>query len=83
MKRRNQGKILCDEGVVRVNGTVVKASKEIKVGDVVEIDTVNRFLKFRIEEVPSRKTVSKKKAKELISVLEDRRKSISDIIDLI
>ncbi|WP_456436874.1 RNA-binding S4 domain-containing protein [Desulfurobacterium sp.] len=83
IKRRSQAKILCDEGVVRVNGSVVKASKDVKEGDVVEIDTVNRYLKFRINAVPAGKNISKKMARELITIIEDKKKSISDIIDLI
>ncbi len=83
VKRRSQAKILCDEGVVRLNGSVVKASKEVKEGDIIEIDTVNRYLKFKIEAIPAGKNVSKKMARELITIIEDKKKSISDIIDLI
>lgn len=83
MKRRSQAKELCDLEVVRVNGQVVKASKEVKPGDTVEIDTVSRYVKFTVLEVPSGKNVSKKKAKELIEIIEDRKKDIRDIIDLI
>jgi len=83
VKRRSQGKILCDEGVVKVNGALAKASKEIKTDDIVEIDTINRYLKFKVEKVPKKKNVSKKEGKELISIIEDKKKSISDIIDLI
>ncbi|WP_457567857.1 S4 domain-containing protein [Desulfurobacterium sp.] len=83
MKRRSQAKILCDEGVVKVNGGVVKASKNIKEGDIVEVDTVNRYLKFQVLVVPSERNVSKKAARELIKIVEDKKKSISDIIDLI
>jgi hypothetical protein len=50
---------------------------------VVEIDTISRYFKFRILEVPSSKNVSKKKARELVEILVDRKKDIRDIIDLI
>ncbi|WP_456396933.1 S4 domain-containing protein [Desulfurobacterium sp.] len=83
MKRRSQAKILCNEGVVRLNGSVAKASKEVKEGDIIEIDTVNRYLKFKIEVIPAGKNVSKKMACKLITIIEDNKKSISDIIDLI
>ena len=83
MKRRSQAKELCDLKVVRVNGQIVKASKEVKPGDTVEIDTVSRYVKFTVLEIPAGKNVSKKKARELIEIIEDRKKDIRDIIDLI
>ncbi|SMO46039.1 Ribosomal 50S subunit-recycling heat shock protein, contains S4 domain [Balnearium lithotrophicum] len=83
VKRRSLAKELCDDGVVKVNGAPAKPSREVKVGDVVEVDTISRFLKFRVLEVPISKSVSKKKARELVEVIEDRKKDIRDIIDLI
>jgi hypothetical protein len=49
----------------------------------VEIDTISRYFKFRILEVPNSKNVSKKKARELVSIIEDRKKDPKDIIDLL
>jgi len=83
VKRRALAKEMCDKGMVRVNGKTVKAGKELSVGDVVEIDTLTRYFKFRVLEIPQGKNVSKKKAKELIEVIEDRKKDIREIIDLI
>ena len=83
VKRRSQAKELCDEGVVRVNGKVVKSSKEIREGDIVEVDSVMRYLRFKVNRVPVRKNVSKKEARELITIEEDVRKDIKEIIDLI
>jgi len=83
VKRRSLAKELCDDGVVKVNGVPAKPSREVKVGDVVEVDTISRFLKFRVLEVPISKSVSKKKARELVEIIEDRKKDIRDIIDLI
>jgi ribosomal 50S subunit-recycling heat shock protein len=83
VKRRTQAKELCDHGVVKVNGQPAKPSKSVKPGDVVEIDTISRYFKFRILEVPNSKNVSKKKARELVSIIEDRKKDPKDIIDLL
>ncbi|MEO2065171.1 ribosomal 50S subunit-recycling heat shock protein [Thermovibrio guaymasensis] len=83
VKRRSLAKEMCDKGMVKVNGKSVKASREISVGDEVEIDTLTRYFKFKVVEIPQGKNVSKKKAKELIQVLEDRKKDIREIIDLI
>ncbi len=83
VKRRSQAKELCDEGVVKVNGKVVKSSKEIREGDIVEVDSVMRYLRFKVNRVPVRKNVSRKEARELITIEEDVRKDIKEIIDLI
>ncbi|MEO2068504.1 MAG: S4 domain-containing protein [Desulfurobacteriaceae bacterium] len=83
VKRRTQAKELCDAEVVKVNGKPVKASKEIKEGDLVEIDTITRYLKFQVLEIPREKNVSKKRSRELVKILEDRKKDIREIIDLI
>ncbi len=83
VKRRTQAKELCDDGVVKVNGRVAKASKEIRKGDVIEIDTISKFVKFRVIEVPQEKNVSKRKARELVEILEERKKDIREVIDLL
>ena len=74
---------MCEEGVVRVNGKKAKGSKEVKEGDLVEIDTITRYVKFKIISVPKNKNVSKKEGKKLIEILEDRKKEVKNIIDLI
>ena len=83
VKRRSQAKELCDEGVVKVNGKVVKSSKEVHEGDTVEINSVFRHIKFTIRAVPERKSVSKSEARKLIDVEIDERRKLKDIIDLV
>ena len=83
VKRRSVAKELCDSGAVKVNGQPAKPSREIKEGDVIEVDTFTRYLKARVVKVPSSKNVSRKEARELLEILEDRKKDIRDIIDLI
>lgn len=83
VKRRSVAKELCDSGAVKVNGQSAKPSREVREGDVVEIDTLTRFLKVKVLKVPEGKNVSKREAKELCQILEDRKKDIRDIIDLI
>ena len=83
VKRRSVAKELCDSGAVKLNGIPVKPSKEVKEGDVVEVDTLTRYLKVEVVKVPSNRNVSKKEARELYQVVEDKRKDIRDVIDLI
>ena len=51
IKRRTVANEACDAGRVSVNGTVVKASYEVKEGDVIEIGFGNRAVKVRVLDV--------------------------------
>ncbi|MCE5387241.1 MAG: RNA-binding S4 domain-containing protein [Acidithiobacillus sp.] len=54
IKRRSIAKEICDGGRVRINGRLAKASSEIHVGDLVEIDLRERCLRARVERLPKR-----------------------------
>ena len=69
--RRNLAQEFCDAGLVRVNGSLSKSSKEIKPEDVVEVRRPNRIMKVRVIRIPGTKQVSKASASELFEVLED------------
>lgn len=73
IKRRTVAKDACDAGIIRVNGVVSKASKKIKEGDVVEIDSPFIYIKFKVLKVPG-KPVSRQEAFSLYEILEERRK---------
>ena len=51
IKRRTVANEACDAGRVTVNGTVARASYNVKVGDVIEIAFGNRELKVRVTAV--------------------------------
>ena len=63
IKRRTVANEACDAGRVSVNGTVVKASYDVKVGDVIEIGFGTRTVKVEVLDVTE--TVRKDDAKEL------------------
>ncbi len=73
IKRRGLAKEACDAGIVKVNGAVAKPSREVKVGDVVEIDAARFYIKLRVLEVPAG-NVKRSAASSLYEVLEERRK---------
>jgi ribosomal 50S subunit-recycling heat shock protein len=52
VKRRTMAKELADNGLIRVNGNVAKAGKEIEAGDIVRI-AGNRALAIEVLAVPS------------------------------
>ena len=67
IKRRNVANEACDAGRVMVNGNVVKASYNVKEGDVLEIQFGNKTVKAEILSV--QETVKKDEAKEMFRYL--------------
>ena len=49
IKRRTVANEACDAGRVLVNGKVVKASADVKVGDIIEVQFGQRLVKVRVE----------------------------------
>lgn len=53
IKRRTVANDVSDQGRVLVNGTPAKPSKQLKEGDVVEIEHFNKNVKIKITKIPS------------------------------
>ncbi len=51
IKRRTVANDACDAAHISVNGKVVKASYDVKVGDVIEIAFGERVLKVKVTDV--------------------------------
>ena len=51
IKRRTVANDACDAGRVSVNGKVVKASYDVKVGDVIEIAFGNKSVKVEVTKI--------------------------------
>ena len=67
IKRRTVANEACDAGRVLVNNKVAKASVNVKVGDVIEIQFGTRSVKVEVLDV--QETVKKDEAKELYRYL--------------
>ena len=63
IKRRTVANDACDAGRVMVNDKVVKASYDVKVGDIIEIQFGNKNVRARVTDVKD--TVKKEEAKEM------------------
>ncbi|HEX4998977.1 MAG TPA: S4 domain-containing protein [Terriglobia bacterium] len=70
--RRSLAKETCDAGRARVNGGPGRAGRELKVGDVVELDLPRRRLKFRVLSIPPH-SPGKEGAREMVEIIEDAR----------
>ena len=68
IKRRTLANEACDAGRVSVNSKVARASYEVKVGDVIEINLGQRPLKIKVLEV--KEHVAKDGATGLYEVIE-------------
>lgn len=67
IKRRTIANEACDAGRVMINGKVVKASAEVKVGDVIEIQMGNANVKAEVTAIMD--TTKKENASEMFRYL--------------
>ena len=67
IKRRTVANEACDAGRVSVNGKVVKASYDVKVGDVIEIGFGNKTVKAEVLLIAE--STKKEDAKEMFRYL--------------
>lgn len=67
IKRRTVANEACDAGRVSVNGKVVKASQDVKAGDIIEIAFGTKNVKVEVLAVQD--TSKKEEAKELFRYL--------------
>ena len=69
IKRRTVANEACDAGHVKVHDRVVKASYDVKEGDIIEITFGERKLKIKVLDV--REIVRKNDASELYEVVSE------------
>lgn len=67
IKRRTVANDACDAGRVIVNDKVVKASYDVKEGDVIEIQFGNKSVKVRVADI--RDTTKKEEAKDMFEYI--------------
>ena len=65
-KRRAISEDMCKNGVVSINGIVVKPAKDVKVGDVITIAYLERSVKYEVLQIPETKTIPKTKQNEYV-----------------
>jgi ribosome-associated heat shock protein Hsp15 len=66
VKRRSIADEMCKEGVVFINSKLAKPSKDVKVGDVIEIHYLSGIKKFEVLKLPETKTIPKSKKNEYV-----------------
>ncbi len=68
IKRRTIANEACDAGRVMVNGKVARASYDVKIGDIIEIEFGTRTVKAQVTQVVE--TVKKDDAVSLYKIIE-------------
>lgn len=63
-KRRAVSEDMCKNGVVSINGVVAKPSKDVKVGDIITIQYLEKAVKYEVLQIPETKTIPKTKQNE-------------------
>ena len=69
IKRRTVANEACDAQRVSLNGKPAKASAEVKVGDIIEIQFGTKTVKVRITEIVD--TTKKEEAKDMFTYITD------------
>lgn len=59
LKRRSIAQDMCNAGVVFVNQKVAKSSKEIKIGDIIQLVYLTESKTYEVLDIPKTKTISK------------------------
>ena len=65
-KRRAVSEDMCKNGVVSINGIVVKPAKDAKVGDIITINYLEKMVKYEVLQIPTTKTISKSQQHEYV-----------------
>jgi ribosomal 50S subunit-recycling heat shock protein len=77
IKRRPVAKTVLDNKKVKINGKIAKAGTNVNVGDILELEYFNKYLKIEVLEVPQGNT-KKEEAKELFKILDTKEIEIED-----
>ncbi len=71
--RRTVAQELCDAGLVSVNETPARSSRNIRTGDEITLQRRDRILRVRVKEVPTTKQVSRVEAPALYEIISDSK----------
>lgn len=69
--RRTLAQQFCDANLIKVNDSAAKSSREIKIGDRIEIKKGNRLTSVKVLQVPDKKQIAKHEAANLYEVLSE------------
>ncbi|EAI1055127.1 RNA-binding S4 domain-containing protein [Campylobacter coli] len=65
-KRRAISEDMCRSGVVGINGVIVKASKEVKIGDIISLHFADYTQEYKVLALPTTKNIPKNAQSEYV-----------------
>ena len=65
-KRRAISEDMCKNGVVCINSMVAKPAKDVKIGDIITINYLEKTVKYEVLQIPEAKTIPKTKQSEYV-----------------
>lgn len=65
-KRRAISEDMCKNGVVSINGVIVKPAKDVKIGDIITITYLEKAMKYEVLQIPETKTIPRTKQNEYV-----------------
>jgi len=71
--RRTAAQELCEAGAVEVNGLAARASRGVRIDDLITVRRRGRALTVRVKNLPAAKQVSRAEAPTLYEVVSDIR----------
>lgn len=66
LKRRSIAQDMIENGLVSINGVVAKSSKDVKIGDIIEIRFLEYTKKYEILSIPESKNIPKNQKQNYI-----------------
>jgi len=68
-KRRAVSEDMCKSKVVSINDVVCKPAKDVKVGDIITINYLERVVKYEVLQIPATKSIPKSKKDDYVKEL--------------
>ncbi len=78
IKRRALANEACKLGLVKVNGVVAKATREVVIDDVIDISLARREMSIKVLQLITGNSLKKTIRHEYFSVLKDMEKTVVD-----
>lgn len=64
LKRRCIAQDMCETGVVFINGSVAKSSKNLRIGDVITLKYLEKTKQYKVLEIPTTKSIPKSQSEK-------------------
>ncbi|PAF46394.1 hypothetical protein BKH46_07930 [Helicobacter sp. 12S02634-8] len=64
VKKRSIAQDMCESGVVMLNGSVAKSSRDVKIGDIIELKYLTNTRTYRVLAIPTTKSIPKSQTQE-------------------